>query len=143
VKVASGAFVLAALSLAACTDDRDVVEVGTAYRDRDVQEVEAPASVRPGAAFAVRVVTAGGGCITEDRTDVELTADGAVVTPYDRRHIPGENEGCILLLAPIYHVASLALSTPGDATVHVRLRASADGVTPVVITDIPISIIVE
>ncbi|HTL34808.1 MAG TPA: hypothetical protein VL326_16885 [Kofleriaceae bacterium] len=66
------------------------------------------------------VTTVGGGCYFEDHVEVVYEGGDAVVLPYDRRHIPGENEGCIQILVYPQHVASLRFDSTGTKTIRVR-----------------------
>jgi hypothetical protein len=107
--------VLAVLCVAACTDS--TVEPGILNVQRQTT-IQAPSTVHTNEAFIVSITTWGDGCIELHSTDVELSADGATITPYDEY-----SEGsCVLILAPIHHEASVTFKTLGEKTIVVRGR---------------------
>jgi hypothetical protein len=114
-----------ALLLGACGSDDFVVKPGIIQFYEEPMLIEAPTSVPVGSSFTVRVATFGGGCESLEDTTVELVEDGAIVTPFDRTHIPGENEACTDPLLTFFHEASLSFSSPGSKIVRIHGRRVA------------------
>lgn len=130
--------VFAVLFVASCTDARDsTVEPGILYVQNQTM-IHAPSVVHTNEAFTVSITTWGGGCIELRSTEVELTADGAAITPYDEYFEAPEGGACTLNLAPILHEASLRFETPGTKTIVVHGR-DAQHLT----AEVPLSITVE
>lgn len=130
-----------ALLLAACGTDDTVIELGRIEFYHDPAVIEAPASAAVGELFLVRVMSYGGGCISHERTDVELTNDGADVLPFDRRHVPRENEACTSELRLYPHEATLAFETAGSKAIRIHGRRVNFHVDEAI--QIPITIVVE
>jgi hypothetical protein len=108
----------------ACDDSDDVVEIGVIERvDIGIgAEIEVPSSVKIGELALVRVSTYGDGCISLDDTEVNITAGGAEITPYDRRHPPK----CTSNFLVFKHEAQVRFNTLGLKTILVNGR-SRDG----------------
>lgn len=131
-----------ALLLSACgTTDDSVVELGRIEFYHDPAIVEAPSSAGIGQSFVVRVMSYGGGCISPERTDVELTSDDVNIMPYDRRHIPAENEACTSELRLFPHEATLVFNVAGSKTIRIHGRRVNFDVDEKI--QIPLTIIVE
>jgi hypothetical protein len=119
-----------ALLLSACASEPEsVVEIGRVVYESQGPLIEAPASASVGESVVVRVTTAGGGCISLERTETAVAIDGAVVTPYDRRKIPGEEfDACTSDLVYLRHETSITFDTPGSKTISIRGRRLVMGV---------------
>ncbi|HET7464298.1 MAG TPA: hypothetical protein VFJ82_23775 [Longimicrobium sp.] len=94
--------------------------LGTIQFHADPVRIEAPGSVQAGVPFTVRVITYGGGCVTQGDTEASATAGEAQVTVYDRAHDPGPNGVCTMELRMFEHTATLQFANPGAATLRVR-----------------------
>jgi hypothetical protein len=116
-----------ALLLAACAAEDSVVELGVIEYHAEPTLVEAPSNGIVGQPVTVRVVTYGGGCEALERTDVEVSRDGADVTPFVRRAIPGEHEACTDILLSFQHEASVVFDTTGTKTIRVHGRRVNQG----------------
>lgn len=116
---AACALAAVALLLCACATEDSVVEPGVIDFGGDPVRIDAPSSARVGESFVVTVTTYGGGCIELERTDVELTDDGADITPLDRRRVPGP---CTLVLHLFPHEVTLTFATAGTKTIHIHGR---------------------
>lgn len=131
-----------ALLLSACgTTDDSVVELGRIEFYHDPALIEAPSSAGVGQSFVVRVMSYGGGCISPERTDVELTSDEAKVMPYDRRDIPTENEACTSDLRLVPHEAMLIFNTAGSKSIRIHGRRVNFDVDEEI--QIPLTVVVE
>jgi hypothetical protein len=130
-----------ALLFAACGTDDSVVELGRIEFYHDPPVIEAPASAAVGEQFLLRVMSYGGGCISLERTDVELTNEGADFLPFDRRHIPGENEACTLDLRLYPHEATLAFDSTGSKTIRIHGRRVNFQVDEAI--QIPLTVVVQ
>ena len=105
-------FILAA---AACTDT--VVEVGVIEHDGPVN-ANVPSNANIGQSLLVGLATYGDGCVSFERTDVELSPDAARITPYDVRR-----EGnCPQIQLEISHDVDLVFETAGPKTISITGR---------------------
>jgi hypothetical protein len=112
---------LTLVSAAACDDS--VVEIGV-IEDHAIDigpEIEVPTSIRRGEMALLRVTTYGGGCVSIEDTELDITANGAEITPYDRRTPPK----CLLILNHFKHDAHVSFSTLGAKTILVNGRSVA------------------
>ena len=136
----SGAAVLV-VALAACSDDEWVVEPGQLEFYDMPARIQAPTTAQVSEPVIVRLETYGGGCIEFASMEVTISATAADMRPLDRRLIPGDDGGCILILTMIAHEATLTFDTPGvkTVTVHGR-RVNGRGDEPVAF---PLTITVE
>jgi hypothetical protein len=103
----------------------EIVELGC-IEYVDPVHIEAPASALVGEPFLVAVGTYNCGCISFERTDAELTQDGADVYPYDREDLscgPGGN----LILKSFAHKVTLTFDTPGTKNIFVHGRRVEPG----------------
>lgn len=126
------------LFAASCTDARDsTVEPGILYLQGQTM-IQSPSMVHTDEPFTVSITTWGGGCIELRSTDVELTADGATITPYDEYFEPPAGGACLANLVPIVHDASLSFDAPGTKTVTVHGRDAQHD-----LADVTLSITVE
>jgi hypothetical protein len=107
------------LLLAACTDD-GWSEVKLAELYPRFPEFQVPSSAATGESITVSFNTAGSTCVTFERTDVELTTDGADIVPYNRIHHPGENTKCGHDLRVVPHAVTFAFETSGVKTIRVH-----------------------
>ena len=100
-----------------------------------VAAVDAPDTVRAGEAFTVTVQTVGSnGCWRADRTEVDLGALRAVVTPYDVEDRESD-EACTMALVDIIHEATLTFERAGTAEVVVRGRDGTGADRSIVVED--------
>lgn len=104
---------VAALLAPACAESpNSVVELGSIEFSSHIPEP-----------FVVTVTTFGGGCVMQDITVATSDDDGADVSPYDRRHILGEEEdGCTLELRRFPHEATIMFEAAGLKTIRVHGR---------------------
>jgi hypothetical protein len=130
-RAATSAVAAAALLAAGCeafTGVGSVAEPARLVISGDTARIAAPDSVEPGAAFEVRVVTFGGGCVRDiARTEVRDASNGVEIRPYNRRE---EASGCTRDLLYLEHRAAVRLATPGIRTLRVlgaTERRGADG----------------
>jgi hypothetical protein len=114
---------LALATLAACAED-SVVEVGIVeFLDRPFM-LDMPAAARAGESFEIGVPTYGGGCESEESTDVQNDSEELVtITPYDRRILA---DACTIPLRIFPHRASVSFALPGMKTLRVRGRKLDD-----------------
>ena len=90
----------------------------------DPVQIEVPESVAAGEPFEVSVRTYGGGCILQDRTDVEGSGMVADVRPYDR-HVSAPI--CTTELRLFNHTATVTFPERGTGRIRVHgMRAPAD-----------------
>ncbi|HEX5063366.1 MAG TPA: hypothetical protein VFV99_28515 [Kofleriaceae bacterium] len=109
--------------LVACAGDPDyVVQPGVIEFYDEQGPIVVPSTASVGSTFTVEVTTFGGGCESFVNTAVAHVADGAIVTPYDRSHIPGENEACTDILHTFHHEAALSFDTAGSKIVRFHGR---------------------
>jgi hypothetical protein len=114
---------LALLSLAACADEDSIVELGVlAYNPYDPPRVEVPLSVAEGVALHVDVTTFGDGCVTYERTDLDIDGDVIDIFPYDRRELPPPNGGCTLIGLDFDHGGAIIFKTAGAKLIRVHGR---------------------
>jgi hypothetical protein len=106
------------LLLAACTDD-GWSEVKLAELYPRWPDFQVPSSAVTGESSAVSFNTAGSTCVTFERTDVELTTDGADIFPYNQIHHP-EHAKCGQDLRLVPHVVTFAFETSGAKTIRVH-----------------------
>jgi hypothetical protein len=125
-------------------DPEYVVEIGKITYSDGNPSIDSPATVTAGEEATVIVVTVGNGCVTLESTSVVLDAASADITPYDRRRIPDENEGCTQIAIPLAHKAQVRFDQPGAKTLrfHVR-RATGSPANPIETTEIPVELMVE
>lgn len=77
---------------------------------------------KAGQPFEVRVQSYGlDGCWVADRTVVDVTESGAVITPYNRSNAM-QGTACTLAIVGIPHRIMLTFNTPGPKTLVVRAR---------------------
>jgi hypothetical protein len=114
------------LATAACAEPDHVIELGVIEFLNDPLMVEVPSDASIGAPIIVSVITYGGGCHAMERTDIELTSNGADVFPFDRRIVP--NGACTQPLLFFSHDVTVSFDTPGskDIRFHGR-RMELDG----------------
>lgn len=142
------ALLLASLaSLASACGTDDIVELGCIeYADEGPVEIAAPASALVGQPFAMTVRTYGLACVSFEGTDVELTKNEADVYPFDRRRVPGEDGGCVLLVTYFAHEATLTFDSPGTKTIRVHGRRVDCWHPPCPVDEeitVPITVVVE
>ena len=106
-----------AIASTACDDsDESVVEIGVIEHYAVQTQIEVPSSVTRGVQALVRVTTFGDGCISLEDTEVHITADGAEITPYDRRTPPK----CTANLNHFSHEAYVSFDSLGPKTIVVN-----------------------
>lgn len=105
--------------LFSCADENDdsVVEIATLWIDNSVPAVEVPATSRVNETLEIKFGAEGNSCVSYESTDIELTPDGPVVTPYNRRKT---NVICSQFRYYIEHRALLAFDSPGMHLVHIH-----------------------
>lgn len=91
----------------------------------DDPSIEVPDSVDAGVPFEIRVRTYGDGCTGPGPTEVVVTPDATVVSPYNF-HDGGPI--CDASLTVLPHAASVTLHTPGTARLVVRGHLDPPGV---------------
>ena len=90
----------------------------------DPVQIEVPESVAAGQPFDVSIRTYGGGCILQDRTEVERSGMVADVRPYDR-HISAPI--CTTELRHFNHTATVSFPERGTGRIRVQgMRAPGD-----------------
>ncbi|MBA3455758.1 MAG: hypothetical protein H0T42_21865 [Deltaproteobacteria bacterium] len=117
-------FSLALILSAACdapATDESIVELGRLEFFDDPVIINVPSSVKKRQPFQVQVVTYGGGCISFERTDVQVAMDGVDFLPYDRRDIPA-NGLCFANLSPITHEEYVVFDEPGRHVIRIHGR---------------------
>lgn len=82
-----------------------------------------PQSVERGERFAVNFHTFGGGCVSRGRTELQIRALQADITPYD---IHSNNDVCTSNVAFLDHTTWLHFDVVGTATVSVHGRFEDD-----------------
>jgi hypothetical protein len=83
------------------------------YGESELAEV--PESAVAGEPFEVMVVTFGGGCITQDGTEVDVSGLEVDVRPYD---LESGGEVCTAELRLFEHRATVTVAVPGTAEVR-------------------------
>ncbi|HEY4057752.1 MAG TPA: hypothetical protein VGM39_14155 [Kofleriaceae bacterium] len=126
-----------------CTSDggRDIVRPGDLHYLHWEPMIDAPSTAPVSTELTINVSTYGGGCVWFDRTDIEQDGDDVVIRPFDREHIPGENEGCDDPLILFPHPAVLMFDSPGPKNIRVAGR-SFDGEVYEDI-EVPVSITIQ
>jgi hypothetical protein len=110
-------FLLAGLVVFGC--DAGAVELGRIKWLGYGAQIEAPASAQVGEEFVITVQTYADGCISFERTDLELMSNGADVTPLDLRDT---RESCPLAITTIPHAVTLSFSMSGSKTINIHGR---------------------
>jgi hypothetical protein len=111
---------LALVVLATACDD-SVVEIGV-IEDNEAHarvDIEVPSSVRRDELALVRVTTYGNSCVSIEDTEVDITATGAEITPYNRTTPPT----CTADLRLFKHEAQVSFNTLGTKTILVTGRS--------------------
>jgi hypothetical protein len=133
IRALAGACAVAAL-LAACSTGTDPLggeQLGFIQAPPDgTAKVTVPATAERGQPFEVKVITVGGGCVSEGPTRTRTQGMTAEVRPYD------VHNGSVVCTADVRlfeHTATLRFDTPGTATVRI-VGAGEPGAGPITIT---------
>lgn len=98
--------------------------------------VSAPASVKAGEEFQVRITTGGNGCVSEGETQLVYSAEKAAdLFVYDLTTATGPDVACTMIYKQFTHTATLKFTAPGTAVIRVwaRKQSGAPFGEPVVI----------
>jgi hypothetical protein len=79
----------------------------------------APASVRAGEDFQLKITTTGSGCEREGDTGVILMDDSATVMVYDFTTATRPGVACTMIFKRLNHTVNLRFSKPGTAIIRV------------------------
>ncbi|HEV3051724.1 MAG TPA: hypothetical protein VGX50_15570 [Longimicrobium sp.] len=133
IRVLAGSCAAAAL-LAACSTGTDPLggeQLGFIQAPPDgAAKVTVPATAERGQPFEVKVITVGGGCVSEGPTRTLVQGMTAEVRPYD---VNSGREVCTADVRLFEHTATLRFDTPGTATVRI-VGAGEPGAGPVTVT---------
>lgn len=79
--------------------------------------ITVPAVVQRGELFEITVITAGGGCMEQGETEVDVQGLRADVTPYDYKITPPAGVVCLLYGEDYLHTATLSFAKKGTAKI--------------------------
>jgi hypothetical protein len=116
------------LSVAACTaslaPDDEERRIGLIFGfDNDDPRIVLPDTVEAGVEFIVEVTTYGNGCKRKGETEVALSGDTVIVTPYDYFNVSAAV--CEDILQSFVHEAVVELGQEGEGHVRVIGRDGA------------------
>lgn len=92
----------------------------------DAPRITVPDTVAVGRLFEVSVESYGNSCVELAPTEVQLTAEGATVTPMTVVR-SSANAPCLDILLAFLHEADVTLWDPGAATIAIRARERPHG----------------
>lgn len=115
------AIAILALGIGGCVDDGwSEVKLGALYYFDGKPKIDTPTSAMSGQSVAITAYTGGGGCVSVERTDVEMTEDGADIFPYDRYMHPGEGAACTQELRAYAHPTTVMFDTASEKTIRLH-----------------------
>ena len=118
--LSSGVMAAAAL-VAACADSDDfTVQLATIEVTTHQVAIDSPMVAGVGEPVLIGITTWGGGCTSEERTDIELHDQEVHIYPYNRTRIPSKGSACTQQLLSIPHQAMFKFEVAGNKQITVH-----------------------
>lgn len=124
-------FITFLLTLAACSGERTVREIGIIEPSESIEEeiLSSPDIAQAGVPFDVTVRTVGTACVEADGLEKSIERSLAVLVPYDLYITPGRGVDCPLVPEAEPRTTQLTFNEPGSAIIRVEGRSQDDLVT--------------